>query len=402
MPTSYLIGPTGVGKTAIGQRLQALGAVRYVDLDDVLAAGLQGAELVRAVQDWGAVESALDDLDRSSGPEIVLVGIGAGTQDRDRHFGDGLLGRWLLDRSERVALLMASDPVLRARRTSRGSPYDEELERSTARAIVQGSASVVIDVSGSDVDAEARKVASWLAEPAGAHDGQQTAQVAVVVPALRRPWNVSRFVTSLRASTPLARAYFVCDEDDLEEQRAVEESGAMVVVHESPRRTFAVKANFGYRHSTEPWVMLVGDDVRFRSGWLEAALEAAGDEFHLVGTNDLAGRDLSQLAVHPVFRRAWLDAHGASWDGPGFVAHEGYLHCFVDNEWTAVAKRAGAFVSAPSSVVEHLHPHHGAGAKDPTYHRGYRAFGRDRRLWERRAAHYTSQAASTGAGRPLR
>lgn len=209
------------------------------------------------------------------------------------------------------------------------------------------------------------------------------APVAVVVPVLSRPQNVMPFMRSLKASTGLATAYFVCDPDDQAEMAAVTEHGGQVLIHDGEHGTFAVKANYGYRNTTEPWILLVGDDVIFRPGWYDRAIRAAGDRFSLVGTNDLSDirRD---LAVHPLIRRSWVDEHGASWDGPGTIAHQGYRHCFVDNEWSAVAQQDRAFILAPDAVVEHMHPLFHKGVVDDVYRKGQVSYDRDKRLWEKR------------------
>lgn len=213
-----------------------------------------------------------------------------------------------------------------------------------------------------------------------------TEPVAVIVPALNRPGNVPRFMHSLRASTGLATAYWICDEDDHDQIAAVKDHGGTVIINDAPHRSFACKANVGYRHTTEPWMLLVGDDVVFRPGWYDRAVRAAGSRFHMVATNDggneavLAG----EHATHPLIRRTWVDEHGASWDGPGTVCHEGYRHWWVDSEWTAVARLAGAFVYAPDAVVEHLHPQFGKSDMDDTYRKGASNKERDERLFRQR------------------
>lgn len=215
--------------------------------------------------------------------------------------------------------------------------------------------------------------------------------VAVVVPVLSRPQNVPTFMRSLRASTGLATAYFVCDPDDGAEQAAVREHGGQVLVHDGKFGTFAAKANFGYRNTKEPWLLFCGDDVCFRPGWYDRAIRAAGDRFHVVGTNDLS--DISRtLAVHPLIRRSYIDEQGASWDGPGVVAHEGYRHCFVDNEWTQAAVDRGVYIQAPDAVVEHFHPIFQKALVDEVYRKGQASYDRDLRLWEKRAKQHAGRA----------
>lgn len=224
-----------------------------------------------------------------------------------------------------------------------------------------------------------------------------TEPVAVIVPVLGRPANAAPFMASLRATTGLATAYFVCDPDDVEEQAAAKAAGARVLVLEPGMHgTFPVKANWGYRHTSEPWMLLVGDDVLFHPGWYDRAVRAAQGRFPLVATNDLGNRAVTsgQHATHPLIRREWVDEHGASWDGPGVLCHEGYRHCFVDNEWTAVARHTGAFVAAPDAVVEHLHPYWGKGEMDATYRKGEHSSDRDQRLFARRYEEHVGKAAA--------
>lgn len=216
--------------------------------------------------------------------------------------------------------------------------------------------------------------------------GAPLPSVAVIVPALGRPAHAAPFMQSLRASCDRATAYFVCDAGDVAEQEAAAAAGATVLINPSPSTTFAVKVNHGYRSTDEPWILVVGDDVRFEPGWFDAGLAAAGEDHHLVGTNDRSGLEQRVLAVHPLVRRRWIDDHGASWDGPGTLAHEGYRHCFVDNEWTAVAQQAAALTFAPEAVIEHLHPEFGKAESDEVYARGRRSFQRDERLWLQRSA----------------
>lgn len=219
--------------------------------------------------------------------------------------------------------------------------------------------------------------------------------VAVIVPVLGRPDHAKPFMESLRASTGLAHVYAICEWTD-NASSAWQEAGAEVVFGD--QHTFAEKANAGYRASDEPWMLLVGSDVCFRPGWYDRALRAAGDRFHLVGTNDLSALHRPHHAVHPLIRRSWVDEQGASWDGPGTIAHEGYGHCFVDNEWSTVAARAGVLIQAPDAVVEHLHPLFRKAEVDEVYEEGQKSYAADRALFElRHVAHATDRGFSIDA-----
>ncbi len=91
-------------------------------------------------------------------------------------------------------------------------------------------------------------------------------------------------------------------------------------------------------------------------------------------------------AVHMLITRQYIDEHGASWDGPGIVCHEGYRHWFVDDEIVNVAKLRGTFVAALGSKVEHLHPAWGKAELDDTYKLGSHAKQSDKTLFDKRLA----------------
>jgi len=243
----------------------------------------------------------------------------------------------------------------------------------------------------------------WLAE----HDYQATAiaepatdEVAVLVPVLGRPEHAEPFMASLRASTGLATAYAMCDEGDEGAIAAWKAAGAEVLVDqlrelrgEGDRPgTFAEKVNAGYRTTREPWLLLVGSDVRFHPGWLDHAQAAAqGDRFHVVGTNDLANPRVmaGEHATHPLIRRSYVDEIGASWDGPGVVACEQYFHWCCDDEIVTAAKQRGVWTPALASRVEHLHPYVGKGEMDEVYRLGEQHAEQDKALFKARLAEHS-------------
>ena len=204
----------------------------------------------------------------------------------------------------------------------------------------------------------------------------------MIVPVLGRPHNAKPFVESLRASSGLVNIVPVIGKDDTETWKAWEAQGCRPLYAEGV--TFAEKVNQGYRETSEPWVLIVGDDVRFHPGWLDAAQAAATGGFAVVGTNDLGNPRVvrGEHATHILLRRAYIDQHGASWDGPGVLAHEGYGHWFVDDEIVTVAKQRDTWVSAKGAVIEHLHPLWGKAPEDDTYRKGQVSRFTDEALWK--------------------
>lgn len=215
-------------------------------------------------------------------------------------------------------------------------------------------------------------------------------KVAVIVPVMDRPDNAAPFMKSLRASTALAEVYAICDASDRETIRAWNSCYATTLISDRGY-TFAQKANYGYEHTSEPYLFVCGDDVEFHAGWYDQALHVMKrEQVGLVGTNDLGNpRVMSgEHATHPLIARAYIDEHGASWDGPKVLAHEGYGHCFVDNEWTWAARQRGQFGFALASIVEHKHPYWGKAKKDNTYKRGEACLKSDQAHWEKRVRQY--------------
>jgi hypothetical protein len=210
-----------------------------------------------------------------------------------------------------------------------------------------------------------------------------TEPVDVIVPVLHRPQNVKPLLESLRASTGLATAWFVCEPDDLIEWAEVDKYGGKRLVHPG---TFAEKVNYAYTQTSAPWMVLVGDDVVFRPGWLDHAQHIArihdGD---VIGTNDLGNLRVmrGEHATHMMIRRSYIDEVGASWDGPGVVCHE-YGHCFVDDEIVAAAKQRGRFQAALGSIIEHNHPYWNKAARDEIYEKGESHLKTDQAEFQRR------------------
>lgn len=216
-------------------------------------------------------------------------------------------------------------------------------------------------------------------------------QTAVIVPVLNRPQNAEPFMASLRASTGLATAYAVCEDDDDKTRDAWKAAGAQVL--SASARPFAVKVNDAYAQTEEPWLFLVGDDVQFHPGWLDQAqLAATITQASVIGTNDLGNPRVmrGEHATHMLIRRSYIDEVGASWDGPGVVCHAGYRHWFVDDEIVTAAKDRGVWSMALASRVEHLHPAWKKGQQDSTYQLGQHYAETDKKRFEKRLAEHAA------------
>lgn len=197
-------------------------------------------------------------------------------------------------------------------------------------------------------------------------------------------------MASLEASGADAEVCAVADSEDVSTGSAWERAGARVLTFRNLARagTFAEKVNHAYRHTTEPWLLLVGDDVAFHPGWDTALARAhARTRAAVVGTNDLSPLPSvrsGEHSCHPLIARAYVDELGASLDGPRVVCHEGYRHNFVDDEIVTLAKMRHTWGFAHDAVVEHLHPAWDKGIWDDTYRVGTAHQEADRDLYVRR------------------
>lgn len=190
------------------------------------------------------------------------------------------------------------------------------------------------------------------------HAPPATERVDVLVPTVKpRAANLKPLYDSLVASTGLARFIPVVDDN---EHRGILENNGVDCTHAvvQPGR-FPVKLNAGYQHTTAPWVQFVGDDCRFHVGWLDHSQHVADlYKAKVVGSNDLANLRVmrGEHATHWMIARDYIETSGASWDGPGVLAHEGYKHWFVDDEIVLKAQTEGVFQMALGAVIEHQHP----------------------------------------------
>lgn len=211
----------------------------------------------------------------------------------------------------------------------------------------------------------------------------RTPLVDVIVPVVGRPQAALPFMASLFGEDRV-QVYAVAERVDVASQQEWLSAGACVI--RGDERTFAQKVNVGYRAGDAEWLLLVGDDVRFTVGWLDACLKAAETGARVIGTSETVNRRVKSgtHSCHPFIQRDYVAEVGASWDGPGVVCHEGYRHWYVDDEIVAAAKQRKVWGFAADAVLEHLHPVHGLADMDAVYRLGQSRKEDDRRLFQQR------------------
>jgi hypothetical protein len=144
--------------------------------------------------------------------------------------------------------------------------------------------------------------------------------------------------------------------------------------------TWGGRLNELFRHTTEPYLFLGADDVRFHPGWLEAALSVMADTDGVVAVNDL----WNPRGTLALVSRRYLVEEGGTVDGTGAIIHEGYGHVFSETELFETAASRGRFAYCAESVVEHLHPVAGKAEDDEVYRLGFASLDADTALYQSR------------------
>lgn len=214
--------------------------------------------------------------------------------------------------------------------------------------------------------------------------------IAVLVPALNRPQRVGPLAQSLRtASRTEVRLLYIVSPGDTATPLACKKHGVDFVVTPFPLAggDYARKINLGVDITTEDWILQAGDDIQFGHGWDEEILTFAVQRpaAHVIGTNDL-GNPLvkrGQHSTHSLISREYIVEQGTI-DEPGKALHEGYWHCWVDNELIETAKARGVYFADRRCHIEHLHHIWRKGADDRTYQRGQQRYHEDHLLFMER------------------
>lgn len=223
-----------------------------------------------------------------------------------------------------------------------------------------------------------------------------TAQVAIVVPVLRRPHRVKPLLENIAATTPEGSYWvrFMVSPGDASGYDVIEVAKMRLPViwtvldaDYEGQGDYAKKINLGYLLSEEPLIFTGADDLRFHPGWLDVAMAYLAPGIGVVGTNDLGNPKVmrGEHSTHSLVTRDYAD-RGGSPDQDHMIYHEGYPHLFCDTELIEVARARGAFAFAEDSRVEHIHPAWGKAETDELYaeHSGARALRETRKMFERR------------------
>ena len=223
--------------------------------------------------------------------------------------------------------------------------------------------------------------------------------IDILIPVLNRPHNAATVSESIKVTKTPHRVIFICSPGDDAQIEACLQTGheTWTVPWMPGKADFSKKVNWGYEHSTAPWLFQAADDLRFYPDWDVNALKVAHHRERLViGTNDLHNALVKRgvHATHVLFARSYIEEYGGTHDNTGHVYSETYDHQYVDLEFCLTAKRRGVWGFSKTSIVEHLHPHWKLAEMDSTYEKAMRATASDYRLYQRRMGLKTLSTAA--------
>jgi hypothetical protein len=221
--------------------------------------------------------------------------------------------------------------------------------------------------------------------------------IAILIPVLNRPHNVGPLIDSFKKHTRIedGTLYFIAQEDDaaeLAEIRKCMTTGIALVIVPARARSWPKKINAGFLVTSEPWMLLGGDDMRFHDDWYESLQPYLMMDKGVIGT-PISGRpDNDVSSAHPIVSREYIKEFGTI-DEKGKVVHEGYDHNFVDIELALTGWVRGHYQFAKSCAFTHLHPLHNNAVKiDSTYRLGSLNYNQDEALFNERSKKYGLQA----------
>lgn len=201
--------------------------------------------------------------------------------------------------------------------------------------------------------------------------------LAVLIPSMDRAWALARVVENLHEATPEEHTayFFVNDSSSAQELARLGERCWM-----DDGESWGRRINFGFFQTTEPYLFLGSDDLKFHPGWASAAMESMEQVDGVVSVNDM----FNPRGTSALVSRHYIESLSGCADEQGVVVHSGYHHNFADVELFETAKKRGRFAYCETSVVEHLHWLAGKSKRDATYQRSDTTTELDRQLFHQR------------------
>ena len=210
-------------------------------------------------------------------------------------------------------------------------------------------------------------------------------QVDIYIPTYGRADKLPGVLANIESSTKYPhRVIFILELDDIHSIRRVKELGLVPVINRRSH-TYAGSINSAWETLHSDAFFCGADDLDFKPGWLEKAVEAVETNKRVIGTQDLHNQEViaGQHATHYLVVGSYIEDGLGTIDGSYPVEFE-YHHNWTDREFIGTAKFRGEFKMCGESVVEHLHFTFGLSQMDATYEKSRRHISEDQALYESR------------------
>jgi len=205
--------------------------------------------------------------------------------------------------------------------------------------------------------------------------------VSIIIPTRQRLDRLLHTITSLRdaGATGLTELVIVVDNDPEIYDYLKAKHLADILIYNTERLEAVASWNTGAAMANGDYLFTGADDIIFKPGWLDRALEAMQSRnYGVVAINDMHnGPD--GPATHVLINRQFSRDHlgGVLW-----CPH--YVHYFIDTEVKIRAATIGRFHWCKEAIVEHQHPAAGKAKNDSLYQESQKWWEQDERTFNER------------------
>ena len=189
--------------------------------------------------------------------------------------------------------------------------------------------------------------------------------IDVIMPSYGRPHALKKAADNAYENTKNSMILtFVFEPTDEESIKVAKEIGKKYILSKYPGNHTGA-ANTAYEMTDEPFFIIANDDFNFHKDWDVPAIEKMVDPvIGVVGLNDGSNTGFTAITL---VRRVYIETQSGCMDIPNTLYFPGYNHNYVDTEFSSTAKKRGAYIACPESVVEHMHWAFGKSVMDATY-----------------------------------
>lgn len=184
-------------------------------------------------------------------------------------------------------------------------------------------------------------------------------ETAILIPAMRKQF-FERIVSNIEETTPEPHriVWMVGTDADAAEldrlgQFYFRDNGG----------TWGSRLNHMYHNTSEPYIFLGADDLKWHPRWLEHAMTIMRRIDGVVSVND----QWQSYGTSALVSRNYITTMSGTMDEDDTLIHPGYTHHGSETELFETAAKRGRYAYCTESVVEHLHFILGKSEDDEVY-----------------------------------